>query len=292
MSEAAVLETEAATDPQLSTPPPDATPEVTPVGAGSETPETEPEARQPDSYNLTELDDLYKGGKLADPALVERRETLRQADNARRIEQQRVIAEYNAAEEQRATELAQAGTTARTSLRQAIEGELRAANERLREPDLDLIAERAERIIGDLEAKTKDIHLSPHERGLRNALLKIHGDSPQNRRALGAMELPDLANELYNAAYSLGQQAGPSADSKVTKTNEWHKDGYHSKSYQQGIDAMKAANPGWSLPSAATPVRAGAGGLPSREQWSSGTYEQRQDWKQQHGEDVADRIFA
>ena len=262
MSEAAVLETEAATDPQLSTPPPDATPEVTPVGAGSETPETEPEARQPDSYNLGELDDLYKGGKLADPVLVERRETLRQADNDRRAEQARVLAEYNAAEEQRATELANLGQTTRASLRQIIEQEFTTSAARGYEPNLDLIAERAERIIGDLEAKTKDIHLSPHERGLRTALLRIHGDSPQNRRALGAMELPDLANELYNAAYSLGQQAGPSADSKVTKTNEWHKDGYHSKSYQQGIDAMKAANPGWSLPSAPASTRGSAGLTP------------------------------
>lgn len=293
MSEAAVAEApEVVTDPQLSTPSSDATLEVTPVGAGEETPETEPAPRQPDSYNLNELDSLYKDGKLGDPKLVERRETLRQAEDNRQREEARVLAEYRAAEETRVTQLAELGTQTRTNLRKAIETEIAAAYQVGRDPDLNLIAERAEGILAQLEAKTKEIHLAPHEKGLRDALLRLHGDTPQNRRAVSAMEIPDLANELYRTAYALGQNAGPNADSKVTKAAEWHKDGYHTSSYQKGVDDMKAANPTWKTVADTSTARTAGSGLPTREQWASGTYEQRQAWKQQHGDDVSDRIFA
>jgi hypothetical protein len=241
-------------DPQLSTPPSDETLEVTPPDlAGDEPPETEPEAsRQPDSYDLNELDQLYLEGKLADPSLVTRREGLRQVENDRQREQQRVLAEYTAQEEARANQLASLGTETRTAIQQAISRELTAAMERGRDPDMELIQERVEGIIANLEGMTQAIHLTPHERGMRQLVARVSGlpDTPQNRRALEALSLPELTGKLYEAAYRNGQQAGPGEDAKVTPSKDWKpvgdsKDSYHTASYQKGIDDMKALNPSW-----------------------------------------------
>lgn len=280
--------------PETDTPPSDdalETPslvEETPDSVtGSETPETE--ARQPDSYTLQELDGLYREGKLSDPALVERREGLQKADADRRREYARVTAEQAAAERARLESLA--------NLQNETVETLRAERERILNRPLDpetqaeLLAEREQAAVAKLVEASRDVHVAPVEANIRQVLLRAHGDTPRNRQALAERDLPLLLRDLWDTSYAMGQNAGPGEGKKVTDAKEWHKDGYHVSSYQKGLDDYKAANPGATPPRTADVRQAGTG-LPSREQWTNGTYEQRQTWKRQYGDDVSDRIFT
>ena len=213
---------------------------------GEEAPGTGAEERSADSYALDELDQLYHEGKLSQPGLVDRRERLRQAEGDRQREYERATAQMRADEEQRFQELTTLGQTTRQAIREAITTEINAANAIGREVDLDLIAERVESHLGNLESRTGEIHLAPHERGLREALLRHVGDTPQNRRAVAAMAVPQLITAIYREAYWLGQKAPPSADHVVKTKKEYEAD--LAKAKRAVIEEMQAANPGWSPP--------------------------------------------
>lgn len=226
------VETSAETESAVSTPPSDgvleqaSTEEIVPDVQGEETPgtgEVEAEARSAESYNRQELDALYKEGKLTDPSLVSRRDALIQSDNDRQARERENIARHQAEENARAQQIAQAGAQVRTALTNAYQTEIQRAAETGRDPDFELIKERQERILATYEQVTGTVHLEPHRKGVREALLRVNGDTVQNRQAYSQMDLPDLMVELYNSAYNKGRQSGPDDDHVVMKKADFEK---------------------------------------------------------------------
>ena len=123
----------------------------------------------------------------------------------------------------------------------------------------------------------------------RKYALELLGDSPENRRHLFSSTDPvQLTRDIAAAAMEKGRHLGPGADRRVTPVSEW-KDGVHQPSAKKAVDDYKAANPSAVSPSSGVMAR-GAGGLPTLAAYNAATFEQRQSWKEQHGEDYVDRI--
>ena len=108
------------------------------------------------------------------------------------------------------------------------------------------------------------------------------------------MDVPALIREVVQRAHDYGRQVGPDdKHSVVPKTDiEGPSSKYMLRSeHVKEMDDYKAANPqAGVIPT--NGAHGGTGAVPSREQWTSGSYEDREGWKKQYGEDVADRIFA
>jgi hypothetical protein len=262
-----VADTSVEIESAVSTPPSDGAleqssiEETIPGVQGEETPdtgETEPEApKSADSYSLQDLNELYREGKLSDPALVQRRESLVQSENDRQLRERETIARAQAEENQRLQQLTSLGTQVRSLLTTAYKTEIDRAAEAGRDPDYELIRERQESILSGYEASTSAVHLEPHRKGVRDALLRINGDTAQNRNRYANLDLPELMVELYGSAYTKGKQTGPSDDHIVMTKAEFEKAKTdHARSEldkslkARGLGAASSTSSGGTAPSA------------------------------------------
>ena len=222
-------------------------PDAPPPSTGSETPETgsvegEATPRSPESYPLEELNKLYRErpSELT-PALAERRDALIQSENDRRAREQETLVRYQQAEEQRTRDLLALRDTTLTRLQQERERIMSRALDY--ETQTELISEREQAILNEYQSSAADIATASMSYEVGNTLLSLYGDSVQNRRAIAAMSVEDRVSKLIEASYMKGRIDGPGVEAKVTKSTEWHKDGYHSSSYKRGQDDLKAAHP-------------------------------------------------
>lgn len=253
MAEAAVAETETSTPvteaPELIA---DNTAEL-PADPVVETPETAPEvpARTPDSYTLAELDALYRDAKLSDPALVQRREALRQSEYDRQQNERRQLEEWQRNEREQLQQLQSASSDVRQSIAQSIAAEVNAAYSRGREPDLALIQERIHNALTSYETRSRDIHIGPYEVQLRKVLAQ-HYPGASNVQKLAKMALPELMSQVYQ----LGRAHGVDADTVAMSKKDF--DAALAKAKKDGYDSFKADNPGAAPPPASGPRQAPA----------------------------------
>lgn len=237
-----VAETTGTETSTAGTPPPTETPELVsketaaPAPQGSETPEQgEPEPREADSYDLGELNQLYGQGKLDNPALVTRRESLITSAQQKWAFEQKQLADQRAADEQVLAE--------RLSLKEDAKARLASERAKIMARPLDeetrdeLLAERENAILEEYHSKSMDAALAPHIDRLRRALLMIHGDTARNRQAINARDMGELLEDIYTGAWDAGRKAGPDEQHVVMTKAELE------KAKSDHLDEYKAANP-------------------------------------------------
>ncbi len=245
MSEAAVAEETTTEISQVSTPVSTETPalvteEVTaaPATQGTETPDAGAEVKPPESYTRAELDDMYGKGKLTDPTLVSRRESLLQAERDRQRFEADQLAQRQAAEQASR----QARREASTRLKADVDNINAQFDEHGGPPALreQLIANRMLAYEAEIATATE----VEHKQGHRDAILRLEGEVTLKRRTeLDAMTLPQLAEELFTVAYKKGQTAGAPDGYVLKKASEWEAE------LKAAVDDYKAKNPGPGLPS-------------------------------------------
>jgi hypothetical protein len=262
VSEAAVAELEVPTTPvsEVSTPVSD-TPaeplsvpeEAAPDAAGAETPApTEPETRTPDSYDLTELNQLYKDGKLNDRSLVERRERLVQADNDRRAADQRRTAELRQAAEQRAQSLANARQWAGNEIATILQGFDGTDNGQ------QLTNLKVNQVIDAYHRFGEQVHQAPIQQALDAAIIDAVGDGAEIRERLAhpqtswAGKLEYLLAQVREKALEEGKTQGYGDGAKVFKTTKEY-EAEVKRIRDEAFSEFKAANPNASPPKGVVP---------------------------------------
>ena len=243
MAESAVAEAVTAAPSEVSTPVSTDAPELVsteetaaPASQGAETPVTGEAPKPPESYTRAELDEMYGSGKLIDPTLVSRRESLIQSENDRKAFESRELAARQARE--------QAAIQERRTASTRYKADVDAINAQFEEyggpPQLleNLLAQRA----ALYEAEVARSVESEHRIGHRDAIMRLEGEVSLKRRdELDAMSLPDLAAELFSVSYKKGQLSGAPEGYEMKKVADWTKE---KEDYAQKLlDDYKAANP-------------------------------------------------
>lgn len=254
MSETTTLEPLApeSTDSEISTPPSEET--QAPVietgeapAQGEETPETgDVEERTPESYSLEELNQLYRDGKLTRPELVEARDRQIQADNDRRIQEQRRIAEDDAANRQRLEK--------RESLTSELKSQLQRLDESYAEHggDPTLIQEQRDRLFASYHSNLDALANEPIRQALARGVLSLLGDNAHNREVVNKSSLPELFKDYGEALLTRGRKLGPDSDHIVIKKSDLEKQ--IKDAAKKELDAFKATN---GLGAAPPPVKGG-----------------------------------
>ena len=234
VAEPSAVSTPPSTDPLELVPSPEGTAAKQDQGGEPPAP-TEPPPRTPDTYDLDELNGLYGKGKLDDPALVTRRESLIKSANDRWLNEQDNLNKQRLADEARTRELTKLRDDTKTKL--ATERAKIMARPLDEETRDELLAERETSIIEDYHSKAEAIALAPHVHGLREAVLRLQGDTVRNRQTVNSKSLPELVQDIFDGAFEAGRKAGP--DDKHVVMTLAERDAYA----EAKLDEYKAANP-------------------------------------------------
>ena len=254
MAESAVAETPVATtDSTVSTPISEETQVLTPVqgeettpAQGTETPAPEeavvtPEAVKPlEQWSLDELNaKAYKDGLSAEE--TRRRDSLQQADVDRRFQEAQRLQNMRQQDAHRTQQI----ETSRAQLKV----DLAALDESqaLHGGDPELYATRRAELIDRHDSVVAQATMQPHLSGLREAVLRLTGDTVQNRQAANARDLPELVSDLYRFAYDAGRKAGAPEGYEAKKASDWKSE--KDAAIKSALDDYKAKNPPAGLPS-------------------------------------------
>jgi len=232
---------------EASSAPPSIEESVAP-GTGTETPAdeggSEAPQRTPESYGLQELNDLYKDGKLSDPALVQRRESLTQSVQQRQEWERAQIAEAETRQRQHIEALTSEYAGKADFIREQL-------NAYASGQDRELTEERIARSLMELRDKSQQIAEAPLHYNLDRLALSptFFGDSVQNRRSLAQQTVNEKIDALIRRSYELGRNAGPDAEHVVIPKKQLESDYVPQGKYKKDLDDLRSSLAGLAPPS-------------------------------------------
>ena len=108
---------------------------------------------------------------------------------------------------------------------------------------------RINRIFEAHDKDAEDKYVFPLRRGVERSLLDFYGDTPDNRKALGTMSLPEQITRLYETGVAVGQRMGPAETDVVMAKKAYEAE--LKTAYQRGYDKWKSEHPGDAPPAGA-----------------------------------------
>lgn len=224
---------------------------------GEETPAPEepPAAKPLESWSLEELDTKAFSEGLT-PDETRRRDQLYaakvQSENDRRQHEAEQLAILQERQRQEQATIAKSRETLDATLTrindlEAMHGGAPELYEAQRKAALD-----------EYQEQIGAVKLAPHLAGVRGAVLRLVGDTVQNRNAVNAKDLPELVSDLYSLAYDAGRKAGVPEGYEAKKVADWEKE--KRAAVSSALDEFKAKHPHLAPPSTESVTGIPAGG--------------------------------